>query len=181
MDTFTVMVGQNNVFNFTVEDTDSNITVGLVGGLPTGASLVNIGGNQYSVHYRPTVVTNNETLTIVATDPHGASSIITPTLYICACANGGNCTLEGLPSSDAKAIVMNCACSQGDYSNVMPCNNYCEFVLQLILVDFVRRIMMVVQLCSAMWNQPVVMCQLLEWELSVEHVLSGLLAMETSV
>ena len=54
-DSFTVMVGQNNVFNFTVEDIDSNITVGLVRGLPTGASIVSNGGSQYSVHYRPTV------------------------------------------------------------------------------------------------------------------------------
>ena len=115
MDTFTVMVGQKNVFNFTVADIDSNITVGLVGGLPTGASLVISGMSQYSVNYGPTVVTNNETLTIIATDPHGASSTFTPTLHICACANGGSCTLEGLPTSDAKAIIMNCACSQGDY------------------------------------------------------------------
>ena len=40
---------------------------------------------------------------------------------------------------------------------------------------------MVVQLCSAMWNQVAMMCQLLEWGLSVEHVLSGLLEMESSV
>ena len=110
------MVGQNNVYNFTVEDTDSNITVGLVGGLPTGASLVNNGGSQHSVHYSPTVATDNETLTIIATDPHSASSTITPTLYLCACANGGSCTLEGLPSSDAKTVIMNCACSQGNHS-----------------------------------------------------------------
>ena len=126
-DSFTVMVGQNNVFNFTVEDTDSNITVGLVGGLPTGATLVSNGGGQYSVHYRPTVATNNETLTIIATDPHSASSTITLTLYLCACANGGNCTLEGLPSSDAKTIIMNCACSQGKFCP-MKCYTYCQSV-----------------------------------------------------
>ena len=127
-DSFTVMVGQNNVFNFTVEDIDSNITVGLVRGLPTGASIVSNGGSQYSVHYRPTVVTNNETLTIIATDPHSASSTITPRLYLCACANGGSCTLEGLPSSDAKAVIMNCDCSQGNYSTVEAhvVNLYCS-------------------------------------------------------
>ena len=40
---------------------------------------------------------------------------------------------------------------------------------------------MAVQLCSAMWNQAVVMYQLLEWGLSVENVLSGLLEMVSSV
>ena len=40
---------------------------------------------------------------------------------------------------------------------------------------------MAVQLYSAMWNQAVAMCQLLEWVLSVEHVPSGLLEMESSV
>ena len=177
---FTVMVGQNNVFNFRVEDIDSNITVGLVRGLPTGASIVSNGGSQYSVHYRPTVVTNNETLTIIATDPHSASSTITPRLYLCACANGGSCNLEGLPSSDAKTVIMNCACSQGNYSR-STCYTRCQSVLQPILVDIVRRIVMVVQLYSAMWNQAVVMYQLLEWGLSVDRVLLGLLEMEASV
>ena len=53
--------------------------------------------------------------------------------------------------------------------------------LQPILVDIVRRIVMVVQLYSAMWNQAVVMYQLLEWGLSVDRVLLGLLEMEASV
>ena len=44
-----------------------------------------------------------------------------------------------------------------------------------------RRIVMVVRLYSAMWNQAVVMYQLLEWGLSVDHVLLGLLEMEASV
>ena len=75
---------------------------------------------------------------------------------------------------------MNCACSQGNYSR-STCYTRCQSVLQPILVDIVRRIMMVVQLYSAMWNQAVVMYQLLEWGLSVDRVLLGLLEMEASV
>ena len=54
-------------------------------------------------------------------------------------------------------------------------------ILQPMLVDIVRKIVMVVQLYSAMWNQAVVIYQLQEWELSVEHVLLGLLEMVSSV
>ena len=110
--TFLVNVGQLNIFNFTVEDIDSNITVHAAGGLPTNALLIANGGIHYSLHYSP-LVAANRTLTLIATDPHGASSTFTPKVYFCACVNGGDCTLEGIAESDDKIIVMNCACSEG--------------------------------------------------------------------
>ena len=109
---FMVNVGQLNIFNFTVEDMESNITVRAAGGLPTNALLIANGGSHYSLHYSPTVAANR-TLTLIATDPHGASSTFTPKVYFCACVNGGDCTLEGVAESDDKVIIMNCACSEG--------------------------------------------------------------------
>ena len=72
-----VNVGQLNIFNFTVEDIDSNITVRAAGGLPTNALLIANGRSYYSLPYSPLVVANR-TLTLIATDPHGASSTFTP-------------------------------------------------------------------------------------------------------
>ena len=107
-----VNVGRLNIFNFTVEDEDSNITVHIASGLLANALLITNGGTDYSLHYSPTVAANR-TLTLIATDPHGASSTFTPKVYFCACVNGGDCTLEGIAESDDEVVVMNCACSGG--------------------------------------------------------------------
>ena len=102
-----------NIFNFTVQDTDDSIIVNVLGEIsPTELTIVNKGGNQYSLHYHPAAV-SNETMTLIATDPHNASATFTPSLHFCACLNGGNCTLEGLVLSDAQTLAMNCACSEG--------------------------------------------------------------------
>ena len=112
-DTFNVKVGQMNIFNFTVLDTDDSIIVNVLGEIsPTELTIVSNGGSQYSLHYHPAAV-SNETLTVIATDPHNASATFSPSLHFCACSNGGNCTLEGLVLSDAPTLTMNCACSDG--------------------------------------------------------------------
>ena len=67
---------------------------------------------QYSLLYRPTAV-SNDTLTLIATDPHNASTTFSPSLHFCACSNRGNCTLEGLVLSDTQTLTMNCDCSEG--------------------------------------------------------------------
>jgi hypothetical protein len=54
-------------------------------------------------------------LAFVANDSQGASSIFTPNVEVCACVNGGNCTKDGLLSSDA-TIVLNCVCPEGNVS-----------------------------------------------------------------
>ena len=106
-------VGQMNIFNFTVQDTDNNIIVDVLGKIsPTELTIVHNRGSQYSLHYHPAVV-SNETLTLIATDPHNASATFSPTLHFCACSNGEKCTLEGLVLSDAPTLTMNCACSEG--------------------------------------------------------------------
>ena len=105
-------LGQINLYNFSVQDTGDNLTVGVVGGLPPDALLLNTGDGHYSLQLRPAAA-SNATLTFIATDSLGASSTFTPKVYVCACSNEGNCTLEGIASSDASTIIMNCECSQG--------------------------------------------------------------------
>ena len=106
-------IGQMNIFNFTVQDTDDNIIVNVLGEIsPTELTIVSNGGSQYSLHYHPAVV-SNETITLIATDPHNASATLSPSLHFCACSNGGKCTLEGLVLSYASILTMNCACSEG--------------------------------------------------------------------
>ena len=112
-DMFNVKIGQMNIFNFTVQDIDDSIIVNVVGKIsPTELAIVSNGGSQYSLLYHPAAV-SNETLTLIATDPHNASATFSPSLHFCACSNGGNCTLEGLVLSDAQTLTMNCACSEG--------------------------------------------------------------------
>ena len=112
-DTFNVKVGHMNIFNFTVQDTDNNIIVDVIGEIsPTELTIVSNGGSQYSLLYHPTAV-SNDTLTLIAADPHNASATFSPSLHFCACSNGEKCTLEGLVLSDAQTLTMNCACSEG--------------------------------------------------------------------
>ena len=99
-----------NIFNLTLQDADDDIIVNVLGEIsPTELTIVNKGGNQYSLCYHPAAV-SNETMTLIATDPHNASATFSPSLHFCACSNGGNCTLEGVVLSDAQT---HCACSEG--------------------------------------------------------------------
>ena len=102
-----------NTYSFTVQDPGDNITVGVVGGLPSNALLVDNGEGHYSLHWIPSEAPN-KTLTLLAADSLGASSTLTPSVHVCACMNEGNCTLEGLPSSDASTVIMNCDCTRGN-------------------------------------------------------------------
>ena len=114
-----------NIFNFTVQDTDDSIIVNVLGEIsPTEFTIVSNGGSQYSaaVLYHPAAV-SNETMTLIATDPHNASATFSPSLHFCACLNGGNCTLEGLVLSDVPTLTTNCACSEG-IRTVYMSNNY---------------------------------------------------------
>ena len=70
----------------------------------------------------------NMTLTIVAMDSKGAATTFSPTVELCACANNGNCTLDGLLTS-SPTIVMNCDCSEGMFIQCMSmCVCVCVFV-----------------------------------------------------
>ena len=52
-------------------------------------------------------------ITIEASDTMGAISTLSPRVEICACQNGGNCTLNGLLGIDTNVVDMLCQCDQG--------------------------------------------------------------------
>ena len=72
--------------------------------------------------YRLTVYENdtslNATVSFVAMDVMNASSLLDPQVLVCACQNGGNCTLEGILDQDADPFIMNCVCTEGMRSSI---------------------------------------------------------------
>ena len=52
-------------------------------------------------------------IVIVATDSHGAATVFSPQVEICACQNEGNCTTEGATVSSDLLLILNCICSPG--------------------------------------------------------------------
>jgi len=115
---FLATVGEESVYTFTVTSDSDNINVMVLQNegedmLPDGVAL----SNDISV-YNITWTADNSTvlnLTIVATDPsnQNVSSMFTPTIQLCACQNGGNCTTDGLLNTDLTFVVLNCNCPAG--------------------------------------------------------------------
>ncbi len=115
-DVFNVTVGEESVYGFSVMDEKDNFTVEVMGELPEGAALEGNGGGEYTYRWNLQAVTNAtdvSTLEFVATDSAGASSLLSPQLIVCPCANGGECTLDGIINTMASVIIMNCNCPEG--------------------------------------------------------------------
>ena len=83
------------------------------GGLPDNSELEEVAEGEYTFRWNLQEITT-EPLVFVANDTNGASSLFVPTVEVCACVNGGNCTLDGL-LINAATVVMNCLCSDGVY------------------------------------------------------------------
>ena len=92
-------------------DPGDEFTLTVLGGLPTGSVLEDTGEGEYIFRWKLEAV-STEPLVFVASDVKGAFSTFTPIVEVCACANGGNCTRDGLLASNA-TTVLNCACSEG--------------------------------------------------------------------
>ena len=107
-----VTVGQQAQYTFTVTDPGDTFTVGVLGGLPINSDLIRQGEGVFTFLWtlqQPT----NISLTFFARDSFNASSTLSPRVEVCACANGGECTLEGLLSTDDTTVIMNCICTEG--------------------------------------------------------------------
>ena len=112
------------MFSLSVVDPGDEFTLNIRGGLPDNSVLEEIAKGEYVFRWKLQEVMT-EPLVFVANDTRGASSIFVPTVEVCACVNGGNCTLDGLLTSDP-TIVMNCICSDGGYLATIQrpmCNN----------------------------------------------------------
>ena len=111
-DTFRVTVGQEAVYQFTVnDDAGDNFTVEVVGGLPPSSSLTDDGEGSYTFRWTLQEPTTDE-LSFAAVDSEGAASLLTPTVEVCACKNGGNCTILGQRPSGS-TFTMSCNCPKG--------------------------------------------------------------------
>ena len=109
---FSVTLGQESAFSITVNDPGDTFMLNVVGGLPPNSMLEDVGGGEYVFHWTLQEITT-EPLVFVANDSKGASSTFIPIVEVCACANGGNCTRDGLLSSNA-TVILNCVCSEGN-------------------------------------------------------------------
>ena len=56
--------------------------------------------------------TDLQPLEFIATDEHGAGSSVVVKLEICGCVNGGECTTDGVLTSDT-TVILNCNCPDG--------------------------------------------------------------------
>ena len=99
-----------------VEDSGDTFSLNVQGGLPDSSVLEEFSEGMFAFRWIPQEVTT-QPLVFVAGDSRNASRAFTPRVEICACLNGGNCTLDGLLTNNA-TIIMNCQCSQGDYFNI---------------------------------------------------------------
>ena len=106
-------MGLENVYTFKVEDIDSNYNVSVEGGVPDGGQLVDNGAGVYTFHWIASA-TPTSSLILRAIDTLGATALLTPTLHVCTCFNGGECTLDGVIDSASLVINMTCICIEGN-------------------------------------------------------------------
>ena len=114
--TLSVTLGQEAVFVFTVTDDNNLFNVSAIGGLPINATLTSNPGNISTEYtYRWTIFeVVNVSLMFEARDERSAVSVLSVQVQICACQNGGECTLDGLLSSSDRTVVLNCNCPEGN-------------------------------------------------------------------
>ena len=111
---FIVKVGEPSIYQFSVTADDGDTyVVGIVGGIPFGSNLTNNQGNYTFTWILQQV--QNVSLIFYATDSLNATFQLSIPVLICACQNGGNCTLEGPIDTYDKSVVMACNCSKGMY------------------------------------------------------------------
>ena len=108
---FSVLLGEESLYPLTVEDPGDEFTLTVLGGLPAGSVLEKTQEGQFLFRWKLQAVTT-QPLVFFANDSKGASSTFIPTVEVCACANEGNCTLDGLLTNNA-TIVLNCVCNEG--------------------------------------------------------------------
>ena len=114
---FTINVGQDSYYTFTVTD-DGEVTLTIE---PEGTYL-DKNGSLYTIRWflaASDLPSFNQTIRVIARDDLNATSLLEPQLQICACSSqGGNCTLDGLIDVAANPLILNCQCSLGKSNTV---------------------------------------------------------------
>ena len=98
-------------YTLTVIDPEDNVTLSIQGGLPVNSVLEKVDDEEFVFLWTLMELTN-EPLVFVANDSRGAASTFTPVVEVCACVNGGDCTREGVITSNA-TITLKCMCTEG--------------------------------------------------------------------
>ena len=111
----------------TVVDPGDEFSLTVTGGLPQNSVLEEIANGTFEFKWTLQEITY-EALVFVANDSRGAAALFTPTIEICACVNGGNCTLDGLITNNA-TVLMNCECTEGTI--LYKCINRIDFMVLL--------------------------------------------------
>ena len=111
--TFRINLRVEAVLTLLVTDPGDNFTLRLDGGLPENSTLEKVLEQEYIFRWILQQVTDRY-LEFNATDTRGTTSTYMPRVEICACRNGGICTLTGVVS-DEPTVVMNCQCSEGEF------------------------------------------------------------------
>ena len=109
--TFRVNSREESIYTISIDDPGDNYTTSVQGGLPPNSLLEELGDGEYSFKWNLQELTNDP-LVFVATDTRNASSTHTPIVEVCACANDGVCTVDGLLTTNL-TITMACICSEG--------------------------------------------------------------------
>ena len=112
---FRVTVGSPSVYTFTAVDTDG-VAISIQGPGTDDHTLIP-NGNSYTLTISVDASFDYEIM-IVATDAVGAVSTLSPRVEICACRNGGECTLDGLLGIDTNVVDMLCQCDPGTEEEV---------------------------------------------------------------
>ena len=100
------------MYTFAVNDTDDfNVTI--EGGVPEGGVLSDYGDGEYTFTWTPGIIPNISGLSFVAMDTSGAAALHTPTVQVCACFNGGECTEEGVLLMNEIIFTLTCLCDEG--------------------------------------------------------------------
>lgn len=109
---FRVDVREENVYTFKVTDTDA-LTVEIEGGVPAGSFLLDDGNGLYTFTWTPEMIPTRG-ITFIVTDEGGASAVLSPLVQVCACFNGGQCTLEGVSATLEPIQTLTCLCTEGN-------------------------------------------------------------------
>ena len=121
-DTFLATVGELSEYTFNVTDDDNfTLSVAMAG---VSTELIDTMVNGVFI-FRITLPAADSgfTLDITATDDEGASSLFSPQVQICACLNGGNCTIDGILNPTADPLLLRCICPLGTLQQL---NNVAE-------------------------------------------------------
>lgn len=106
-----INIGVAVEYTLIVVDPIDSVTLSIEGGLPDNSALTSLGDGTYVFRWNLDEPTT-KTLVFIANDSRGAAASFVPRVEVCACKNGGVCTLDGVLTSNS-TILLHCLCTEG--------------------------------------------------------------------